>query len=150
DDSILARVPRSLPAVLEADQLTQRAARIGFDWDDVEGIFEKIDEERREILSAIAEENRTGKEKAGDPTANGGRLEEETGDLLFAAVNVARFLGINPELALKKANRKFRERILSMEDAARREGRNLAELPRAQMEKLWDESKSGKAAGRSE
>jgi MazG family protein len=131
DGSILARVSRSLPAALEAYELTRRAAKIGFDWDNVEGIFDKIEEEKREILSAIGARK----------DDNGARIEEEAGDLLFAAVNVARFLDVNPEVALKKANRKFKERISWMEGAARTEAKRLADLPRARMEELWDESK---------
>ena len=131
DESVLAGVSRSLPAALEAYELTRRAAKIGFDWDDVEGIFEKIEEEKREILSAIG---------AGKSSSRA-RIEEEAGDLLFAAVNVARFLDVNPEIALKKANRKFKERIEWMEGAARSEGKRLADLPRGRMEELWEESK---------
>jgi MazG family protein len=131
DGSILARVSRSLPAALEAYELTRRAAKIGFDWDNVEGIFDKIEEEKREILSVIGARK----------DDNSARIEEEAGDLLFAAVNVARFLDVNPEIALKKANRKFKERIRWMEGAARSEAERLADLPRARMEELWDESK---------
>jgi MazG family protein len=131
DESVLAGVSRSLPAALEAHELTRRAAKIGFDWDNVEGIFDKIEEEKREILSAIGERKSNSR----------ARIEEEAGDLLFAAVNVARFLDVNPEIALKKANRKFKERISWMEEAARREGRGLADLPRGRMEELWEESK---------
>ena len=146
DESILAGVSRSLPAALEADQLTRRAAKIGFDWDDVEGIFAKIEEEKREILSAIGARKNSARSqqslRSGD--AAHARIEEEAGDLLFAAVNVARFLGVDPEIALKKTNRKFKERITWMETAARRQGQRLADLPRARMEELWDESKSKK------
>jgi MazG family protein len=131
DGSILARVSRSLPAALEAYELTRRAAKIGFDWDNVDGIFDKIEEEKREILSAIGARKTNGR----------ARIEEEAGDLLFAAVNVARFLDVNPEIALKKANRKFEARIRWMEGAARSEAERLADLPRARMEELWDESK---------
>jgi tetrapyrrole methylase family protein/MazG family protein len=131
DESILAGVSRSLPAALEAHELTGRAAKMGFDWDNVEGIFEKIEEEKREILSAIG---------AGKNSSRA-RIEEEAGDLLFAAVNVARFLDVNPEIALKKANRKFKERISWMEGAARSEGKRLADLPRGRMEELWEEAK---------
>lgn len=131
NESILAGVSRSLPAALEAYELTRRAAKIGFDWDNVEGIFDKIGEEKREILSAIGARNNNGR----------ARIEEEAGDLLFAAANVARFLDVNPEIALKEANRKFKERMSWMEGAARSEGRQLADLPRGRMEELWDESK---------
>ena len=143
NDSILAGISRSLPAALEANQLTSRAARIGFDWDHLEGIFDKIDEEKREILAAVGKEGKpVGAQEAAAATGGAhARIEEEAGDLLFAAVNVARFLGVDPEIALKKANRKFKERFQSMEVAARREGRPLADLPRLRMEELWDESK---------
>jgi MazG family protein len=142
-ESILSGVPRSLPGVLEAYQLTRRAAHIGFDWDNLAGIFEKLDEEKREILASL--------ESSGSPTSAGARrekaapvsphLEEEVGDLLFAAVNVARFLGADPEIALKKANRKFQTRFQWMEAVALAEGRPLAELPRERMEELWNLSK---------
>jgi MazG family protein len=142
-ESILSGVPRSLPGVLEAYQLTRRAAHIGFDWDNLIGIFEKLDEEKREILASL--------ESSASPSSAAGRrekaapvsphLEEEVGDLLFAAVNVARFLGADPEIALKKANRKFQSRFQWMEAAALAEGRPLADLPRARMEELWNLSK---------
>src|SRR5271156_4218226 len=146
-ESILSGVPRSLPGVLEAYQLTRRAAHIGFDWDNLEGIFDKLDEEKREILASL--------DSAAPPTSPAARrtkhpaaqttevaeapvgarhavpasahLEEEVGDLLFAAVNVARFLGADPEIALKKANRKFQTRFQWMEAAALAEGRPLAD-----------------------
>ena len=138
DESILAGVSRSLPAALEGYELTRCAAKIGFDWDNVGGIFDKIEEEKREILSAIGA-------RKNNPRA---RIEEEAGDLLFAAVNVARFLEVNPEIALKKANRKFGKRISWMEGAARSEGKRLADLPRARMEELWDESKKAPGSKR--
>jgi MazG family protein len=147
EESLLAGVPRSLPGVLEAYQLTRRAARIGFDWDNIEGIFDKIEEEKRELLEfRPAGKDSAGKSRAAREGASvNARLEEETGDLLFAAVNVARFLGVDPEIALKRANRKFKERFTAMEEAARREGRKFADLPRARMEELWDQSKSQKS-----
>jgi MazG family protein len=139
-ESILAGVPRSLPAVLEAYQLTRRAAHIGFDWDNLSGIFEKLDEEKHEILASL--------ETAAPPTVrarhavlDSGHLEEEVGDLLFAAVNVARFLGADPEIALKKANRKFQARFQWMEAAANAGGQRLADLPRERMEELWNLAK---------
>jgi tetrapyrrole methylase family protein / MazG family protein len=132
--SLLDGVPRSLPALLEANQLTARASRIGFDWENLAGVLEKLDEEKSEIQGTLADRHEAGS-----------RLEEETGDLLFAAVNVARFLGVDPEIALKKANQKFKQRFQWMEAAAAREGRRLADVPRPRMEKLWNESKLAKA-----
>jgi len=138
-DSILGGVPRSLPAVLEAYQLTRRASRVGFDWDNIAGIFEKLDEEKRE-LGEIVPLGAAAGAKGKSPSAVS-RIEEETGDLLFAGVNIARYLGVDPEIALKKANQKFKHRFQWMESAAAREGCRFADLPRARMEQLWDESK---------
>ena len=148
--SLLSDVPKSLPAALEAYQLTRRAARVGFDWDDLRGIFEKIDEEKAEIEQSLAHSSANtstaGKrqpaataEKADAPDLS--NLEEEVGDLLFAAVNVARFVGTDPEIALKHANRKFLRRFQWMENAARAEGKKFADLPRERMEALWNLSK---------
>ena len=133
-ESVLAGVPRSLPAVLEAYQLTRRASHIGFDWDNLAGILDKLDEEKRELQAISANVL----SKSGFDAAH---IEEEVGDLLFVAVNVARFVGVDPEIALKKANRKFTRRFHWMESAATREGRRFADLPRARMEELWNESK---------
>jgi MazG family protein len=142
-ESILADVPRSMPAVLEAYQLTRRASRIGFDWDNIEGVLDKLEEERRELLETLPSGHATAEHT--DARSHAARLtpevEEEVGDLLFAGVNVARFVGIDPEIALKKANRKFKQRFQWMEMAAAREGRRLPDLPRERMEELWNESK---------
>lgn len=131
DESILSGVPRSLPGALEAYQLTRRASRVGFDWENLAGIFDKLDEERREIESVVLA-------TSGKPAPH---LEEEVGDLLFASVNIARFLGVDPEIALKSANRKFKKRFQWMESAAVLEGRRFVDLPRTRMEELWDQSK---------
>jgi MazG family protein len=151
-ESILSGVPRSLPAVLEAYQLTRRAAHVGFDWENLGGVLDKLDEERREIEStlaagsasqSIASPQETVQREAGQqawpfPSAH---LEEEVGDLLFVGVNIARFLGVDPEIALKKANKKFKGRFEWMESAAARHGQKFADLQRERMEELWDRSK---------
>jgi tetrapyrrole methylase family protein/MazG family protein len=151
--SILSDVPKSLPAALEAYQLTRRAARIGFDWDDLAGIFEKIDEEKAEIVQSLDQlaASAPQKERPSDAGTTStppdlANLEEEVGDLLFAAVNVARFVGTDPEIALKHANRKFLRRFQWMESAARAEGKKFADLPRERMEALWNLSKKQKAS----
>jgi MazG family protein len=156
-ESILAGVPRSLPAVLEAYQLTRRAAHIGFDWDNLGSIFDKLEEEKREIFASLQaaapKESARARHVEGRPrrslaastppvAAVSAHLEEEVGDLLFAAVNVARFLGADPEIALKKANRKFLTRFHWMESTAASEGCRLADVPRERMEELWELSKS--------
>jgi MazG family protein len=134
--SLLDGVSRALPAALEGFQLTRRAARIGFDWDSVEGVFDKMNEEAGELRQALSAKDAS-------------RLEEEMGDLLFAAVNLARFLHIDPEIALKKANTKFSARFRKMEDLASKGGKALAEVPREQMEEFWESAKrSEKSAAR--
>ncbi len=129
--SLLEGIPRSLPALLEAYQLGQRVARIGFDWDRVEDLLAKLQEECSELRQVLAAPNEAAPEK----------LEEELGDLLFVTVNLVRFLGLDPEVVLKKANRKFVARFQEMEQRARQQGRRLAEVSREEMEKLWEESK---------
>jgi MazG family protein len=126
--SLLDGISRGLPAMLEGFQLTRRAARIGFDWENAEGVLEKIREEGGELREALAR-------------GGSGHVEEEMGDLLFVAVNLARFLHVDPEIALKKANGKFSGRFRVMERMARESGRALADVPRAEMEALWEAAK---------
>jgi MazG family protein len=127
--SLLDGVSHALPGTMEGFQLTRRAARIGFDWDSAEGVLEKLGEESSELKKEI---------RSGDAK----RIEEETGDLLFAAVNLARFLHVDPEIALKKANGKFAARFKEMERMARESGRELLNVPRDEMETLWNRAKS--------
>ncbi len=124
NESLLDGVPRSLPAVLEAYQLTRRASRVGFDWENAGAVLEKLHEESAELNDEIGR----------DP----GDLEEEAGDLLFAAVNVARFLKIDPEIALKKANRKFERRFRMMEGVAEKSGKKLGEMSDVEMDVIWE------------
>jgi len=133
--SLLDGVSRSLPATLEGLQLTRKASRIGFDWQNADGVIEKIREETAELEIAIKDKDQHG-------------IEEEMGDFLFAAVNLARFLHVDPEIALKKANAKFSRRFRAMEALARESGREFKGLPREEMEALWDAAKD--AEGKSE
>jgi tetrapyrrole methylase family protein/MazG family protein len=126
--SALEGIPRSLPALLEAYQLTRRAAQVGFDWETVEGIFEKLREETSELRMALSEEDRS-------------RREEELGDLLFVAVNLTRFLGFDPEVALKHSNLKFKQRFQNMEEVATHSGQRLAQLSKEELEVLWEAAK---------
>jgi tetrapyrrole methylase family protein/MazG family protein len=132
-ESALDGVPRTLPATLEGLQLTKKAARTGFDWDHAAGILEKIREESGELQRAL-EGNALEK------------VEEEVGDLLFAAVNLSRFLLVDPEIALKKANTKFVRRFREMERLASAAGRKFESFPRAEMESLWDAAKQAEQA----
>ena len=122
--SILDGVPRNLPALLEAYQVTRRAAQVGFDWEDVEGIFEKLEEEAKELRAALSATNRRA-------------VEEEIGDLLFSVVNLARFLGFDPEVTLKHSNHKFKERFQKMEREALSSDRQLSKLSKQELDLLW-------------
>src|SRR5258708_4392522 len=122
--SLLDGVPHTIPALLEAFQLTRKAARIGFDWDNVEGIFDKLLEESTELREVLR------KKESPD------RIESELGDILFVAVNLSRFLNVDPEIALHKASAKFTRRFPEMEKIAREQGTTLAEIPRPELESL--------------
>lgn len=126
--SLLDGVSHGLPATLQGFQLTRKAARIGFDWEKVEGVFEKLHEEAGEVKSALNSDDSK-------------KVEEELGDLLFAAVNLARFLKVDPEIALSRANAKFSQRFRTMERLARERGKEFKDLPRDQMEALWNATK---------
>jgi MazG family protein len=133
--SVLEGVPRGLPALLEGYQLTRRASNVGFDWENIEGILEKIHEEIDEVRGALADA------KPGFANAQV-EVEAEIGDLFFSIVNLARFTGVDPERALKRANGKFSRRFQWMEREAQEHGRRLADVPRREMEELWNESKA--------
>jgi MazG family protein len=140
--SELTGVSRSLPALMEADHLTRKAARIRFDWERARDITGKIREELAELDELLPG-------GLDNPPPNGAsvkRVEEEVGDVLFAAVNLARFLEIDPEVTLKKANAKFKRRFEWMEAAAAQSGCALADVPRERMEELWNLAKR-EAAG---
>lgn len=146
-ESILSAVPRALPALMEAHQLTRRAANIGFDWTRIDELLEKLAEETEELRSALAASaaTRAGTGKSGNGSAStsaSDAVNEEIGDLLFTAANLARFAGLDPEITLKKANRKFTARFQWMEQEAQRRGAPLADTPRETMEELWNASKA--------
>jgi ATP diphosphatase len=129
--SRLDAVPRGFPALLEAGKLGRQAAKVGFDWPDPAGLLEKVAEECREIEVEVAAH------------ASLKAVEEEVGDLLFTAVNLARHLGVDPELALKRANAKFRDRFRSMEQAS---SEPLEQRSPAELEALWAAAKAQEAA----
>jgi tetrapyrrole methylase family protein / MazG family protein len=130
-ESMLDSVPRSLPAVMEAFQASTKVARVGFEWPDAAGVLAKLDEEVREL-----------RDEAERATVDPRRVADEVGDLLFTAVNVARVLGVDPESALKAANRKFRRRFGHVEARLREGGRGPADATLDEMEALWQEAKA--------
>ncbi|MDE3138088.1 MAG: nucleoside triphosphate pyrophosphohydrolase [Acidobacteriota bacterium] len=149
--SLLDGVPKNLPALSEAFQLTRRASNVGFDWQSLEGVLEKLEEEAHELRREARGLRRAGRGarrgRPAPPRENRkarARIEEEAGDLLFVAANIARFLGLDPEITLKKANRKFADRFRSMERQAARRGGRLAGLSPEELERLWNRAKAYK------
>ncbi len=127
-DSILDEVPLAFPALIEANKLTRKAAKVGFDWENTREIFDKFDEEISELRTAVS-------------NAENKNIEEEIGDLLFVVVNLARRLDVEPETALKKTNRKFRQRFKFIEENLKMRGKNLEESNLEEMDALWNEAK---------
>jgi nucleoside triphosphate diphosphatase len=151
EQSVLSGVSRAMPSLLEAHKLSSRAAHVGFDWPNVEGLFEKLREETEELR----EELRAFPAPGPRPQARGiagsgrvqipdglrGRLEEEVGDLFFVLVNIARYLSVDPESALKKTNRKFKRRFQWMEQRLQETGRSAEQASTEELESLWQQAK---------
>ncbi len=128
---LLAGVPRSLPALVEAQQIASRAAGAGFDWENIEQVFDQLREELAELDEAREQ-------------AQPDRLEDEIGDLFFVIVNLARFLKVDPEQALRRTNAKFRRRFAHVEEGVAASGKTLREATMEQMESLWQDAKRQK------
>ncbi len=131
-DSILDEVPLHFPALLEALKVTNKAAKVGFDWENTEPIFDKIAEETAELKTAI---------KNGEKD----NIDEEIGDLLFAVVNLSRHLDVEPETALNRTNRKFRQRFKFIEQELKASGRTLEDASLEEMDALWNKAKAAAA-----
>jgi MazG family protein len=127
--SLLDGIPSKLPALHRAHQMTAKASRVGFDWAHLKDILAKMAEEASELLEAQARRDSE-------------QVADEVGDLLFVAANVARFLGIDPETALARSNRKFERRFRYVESGIKRQGRELKDASLAEMDELWEEAKS--------
>lgn len=126
--SALSGVPPHLPALLKAQKITEKAARVGFDWEHVDQVVAKVMEELHEFEEAMAQ-------------GNNGRMEAELGDLLFAIVNLGRFLSINPEEALRKTINRFQQRFSHVEDTLHGQGRRMNDTSLEEMDALWEEAK---------
>jgi len=133
--SLLDGIAPALPATLEAYELGLRASEVGFDWKRVEELLDKVEEEMGELRREL---NRGGSDRAS-------RLEEEVGDLLFAAANLARLVRSDPETCLRRANQKFKRRFQAMEQESARRGRSLGECSLEEMESIWNELKREEA-----
>ncbi len=126
--SILSGVPKSLPAVVKATRLQEKAKQIGFEWDTKEQVWEKVEEEMGELKESVSD---------GDPN----KIQEEFGDLMFSLINYARFLQIDAENSLELTNKKFMTRFMGMEELAKAEGKKLEEMSLTEMDELWNRMK---------
>jgi nucleoside triphosphate diphosphatase len=133
--SVLADVPLALPALTRANKLGKRAAQVGFEWPDVAGALDKLDEELGELRMGLGAQ------------ADQAHIADELGDVLFCVVNICRYLGVDPETALKGANAKFERRFGYVEQRLREQGRSAREATLEEMDKLWDEGKKRLADG---
>jgi nucleoside triphosphate diphosphatase len=153
--SVLADVSKAMPALMEAHKLSSRAARVGFDWSSIEGLFDKLQEESAELREHLKEFPSPGPRPQGRGVAGSGRqaipedlqrrLEDEVGDLFFVLVNVARFLSLDSESALKKTNRKFKRRFQWMENQLHAAGRKAEDATMDELESLWQQAKHEEA-----
>jgi ATP diphosphatase len=154
--SILASISSSMPSLLEAHKLSSCAAQVGFDWPDMEGLFAKLSEETEELRQQLQEFPAPGPCPEGRGVAGSGRqavpedlrirLEEEVGDLFFVLVNIARYLSLDPESALRKTNRKFRRRFQWMEERLRESGKTAEQASMDELESLWQQAKQQEKA----
>ncbi|OYX24415.1 MAG: nucleoside triphosphate pyrophosphohydrolase [Algoriphagus sp. 32-45-6] len=131
--SVLGGVPRSLPALIKSMRIQEKARGVGFDWEEKQQVWEKVEEEMREFQEEF--------NAASDQEIDREKATGEFGDLLFSLINYARFIDINPEEALERTNLKFIKRFQYLENAARESGKNLSEMTLAEMDVYWNEAK---------
>ncbi len=149
--SILSGVSRNMPALMEAFKISSKAAQVGFEWPKIQGLFDKLAEETTELRENLAEIPAPGPRPPNRGVASSGKqaipealrekLEDEVGDLFFVVVNIARYLSIDPESALRKTNAKFRRRFQWLEERLQEQGKVLSESNLEEMETLWQASK---------
>ena len=129
--SVLSGVPKSLPAMVKAMRLQEKAKQVGFEWETKEQVWDKIEEEKAELLDAVN-------------SGNDAHIEEEAGDLFFSVINYVRFLNVDAENALEITNKKFIKRFTKMEETAAGKGHNLSNMTLEEMDAMWDEIKKQK------
>ena len=131
--SVLGGVPNSLPALVKAMRIQEKASGVGFEWDNKEQVWHKVEEEIQEFVEELESDPQTEEDKL--------RLEDEFGDIIFSLINYSRFIGINPENALERTNRKFIKRFQYIENQAKERGNSLVDMNLDEMELLWQAAK---------
>ncbi len=134
--SILSGVPRSLPPMVQAMRLQEKAKQVGFEWENKEQVWEKVIEESNEVLEAVKD----AQQKPADAHLQG-KIEDEIGDLFFSVINYARFLNVDPDHALARTNKKFMERFQAMESVVAARGQKMTDLTLTEMDAIWDQVK---------
>ncbi|MDB0058265.1 nucleoside triphosphate pyrophosphohydrolase [Salibacteraceae bacterium] len=127
--SVLQGVPKSLPAMVKANRIQEKARGVGFDWDNKEQVWAKVEEELGELKDEV------------DTKASIDRIEDELGDVLFSVINYARFIDVDPEMALERTNRKFIKRFQFLENEVKKEGKELNSMTLTEMDAIWSEAK---------
>jgi len=127
--SVLQGVPKSLPAMVKANRIQEKARGVGFDWDNKEQVWAKVEEELAELKDEV------------DTKASIDRIEDELGDVLFSVINYARFIDVDPEMALERTNRKFIKRFQFLENEVKKEGKELNNMTLTEMDAIWSEAK---------
>jgi nucleoside triphosphate diphosphatase len=142
---LLDDVSTKMPALMEAQKISSKAAHVGFDWPTIAGLFEKLEEETHELqehIQGLPPDSLKRGNRSHIPEKLRAGLEGEVGDLFFVLVNIARYLRVDPESALRKTNRKFRARFSWMEEQLRRQEKNLQDANLEEMESLWQQAKT--------
>ena len=130
-ESVIEGIPKTLPALLKAQKIQNKASRVGFDWERIEDIFKKLDEEINEFKCALGKKNQN-------------EIEDELGDIFFVLVRISNFVGVNPEDALRKTTGKFIQRFRHIEMKASEQGKKLSDMTLEEMDVLWEEAKKDK------
>ncbi len=126
--SVLAGVPRSLPSLVKAERIQDKARGVGFDWDNAEQVWEKVQEELGELRAEV--------------NSKSNKVEDELGDVLFSIINYARFIGVSPDQALERTNRKFIKRFQYLEEASKADGKKMGEMTLEEMDVYWNRAKN--------
>ena len=128
--SVLEGVPRSLPAMVKATRIQDKARGVGFDWDNQEQVWDKVNEELSELKEEI------------DSTSDNAKIESEFGDVLFSMINYARFIDVDPEMALERTNKKFIKRFQYLESESKKDGKEMSEMTLEEMDEYWNAAKN--------